>query len=69
MASRPTGRFGKLRPMLALADYAFNFTFGLALTFIGIGVVANVLIVYAVVQVIGERKQNEADRRRRTFYS
>lgn len=44
------------------ASPAFSFTFGLLVTFLGIGVIANVLIVYAVVQVLGERRQN-AERR------
>jgi uncharacterized membrane protein YjfL (UPF0719 family) len=33
-------------------------TLALALTFLGIGVIANVLVVYAVVQVLAERRQN-----------
>lgn len=41
---------------------AFHFTFGLLVTFLGIGVIANVLIVYAVIQVFGERQQNEEHR-------
>ena len=41
------------------ASPAFTFTFGLLVTFIGIGIIANVLIVYAVIQVLGERQQNE----------
>jgi hypothetical protein len=46
------------------ASPAFTFTFGLLVTFIGIGVIANVLIVYAVIQVLGERQQNEEHRAR-----
>jgi hypothetical protein len=34
-------------------------TLALALTFLGIGVIANVLVVYAVVQVLAERRQNQ----------
>jgi len=41
------------------ASPAFTFTFGLLVTFLGIGIIANVLIVYAVIQVLGERQQNE----------
>jgi hypothetical protein len=37
---------------------SFGETLALALTFLGIGVIANVLIVYAVVQVMAERRQN-----------
>jgi hypothetical protein len=44
------------------ASPAFTFTFGLLVTFLGIGVIANVLIVYAIVQVLGERRQNEEHR-------
>lgn len=46
------------------ASPAFTFTFGLLVTFIGIGIIANVLIVYAVIQVLGERQQNEEYRNR-----
>jgi phage shock protein PspC (stress-responsive transcriptional regulator) len=38
-------------------------TLALLITFLGIGVVANLLIVYIVAQVLAERKQNrEANR-------
>jgi hypothetical protein len=37
---------------------SFGQTLALAITFLGIGVVANVLIVYAVGQVMAERRQN-----------
>ncbi|HEX5191508.1 MAG TPA: hypothetical protein VFW09_01810 [Solirubrobacteraceae bacterium] len=37
---------------------SFGETLALSLTFIGIGVIANVLIVYAIVQVLAERRQN-----------
>jgi hypothetical protein len=33
-------------------------TIALLLTFLGIGVIANVLIVYVVAQVLAERKEN-----------
>lgn len=39
---------------------SFGETLALALTFLGIGVVANVLIVYAVVGALGERRENRA---------
>lgn len=45
--------------MLVTADAAFSFTVVLLITFLGIGVVANVLIAYAVAQVFGERRQNQ----------
>jgi hypothetical protein len=37
---------------------SFGATLALALTFLGVGLIANVLIVYAVVQVLAERRQN-----------
>ena len=43
-------------------------TFGLAVTFLGIGVVVNVILVYVFIQVRGEHQQNEeyrAERQRR----
>jgi hypothetical protein len=48
--------------VLVLASPAFTFTVGLLVTFLGIGVIANILIGYAVVQVLGERQQNEEHR-------
>jgi len=39
-------------------------TIALLLTFLGIGVIANVLIVYVVAQVLAERKQNQERRER-----
>jgi F0F1-type ATP synthase assembly protein I len=33
-------------------------TIALLITFLGIGLIANVIIVYAVAQVLAERKQN-----------
>jgi phage shock protein PspC (stress-responsive transcriptional regulator) len=41
-------------------------TIALLLTFLGIGVIANVLIIYIVAQVIAERKQNQEHRQRET---
>jgi hypothetical protein len=38
---------------------SFGETLALAITFIGIGIVANVLIAYAVLQAMAERKQNQ----------
>jgi hypothetical protein len=48
--------------VLVSASAAFQFTFGLLVTFLGIGVIANVVIVYAVVQVLGERSENQRHR-------
>ena len=41
---------------------SFGQTLALLLTFLGIGVIANVLIVYIVAQVIAERKRNQERR-------
>ncbi len=53
--------------MLMLADVlglghstsSFGETLALAITFLGIGLVANILIVYAVIQAMAERRQNQ----------
>lgn len=53
--------------MLVLADLlglghsqsSFGVTLALAITFLGIGVVANLLIGYAVFVAMAERKQNQ----------
>ena len=53
--------------MLAVSK-AVSSTFGLIATFGGIGVIVNVIVVYIVIQVRGERQQNEdyrAERQRR----
>jgi hypothetical protein len=44
--------------MLAYAN-ALGQTLALLATFLGIGVIANVLIAYVVAQVLAERKQNQ----------
>jgi len=41
---------------------AFTQTFALLVTFVGIGVIVNVLIIYIVAQVIGEHRQNRERR-------
>jgi hypothetical protein len=43
--------------MLIIGD-ALGFTLALLATFLGIGVLVNVLIVYIVAQVMAEHKQN-----------
>jgi hypothetical protein len=50
---------GRLRAMLIASDHAFSMTVGLLITFGGIGVIVNVLIVYIVILVRGEHRQNE----------
>lgn len=44
--------------MLVAANQAFGQTFALLVTFVGIGLIVNLLIVYILVQVFAERKQN-----------
>jgi hypothetical protein len=41
------------------ASAAFSKTFGLIVTFGGIGIIVNILLVYIAVQIRGERRQNE----------
>jgi hypothetical protein len=45
--------------MVIASSAAFSKTFGLIATFGGIGVVVNVIIVYILVLVKGERRQNQ----------
>ncbi|HLH15077.1 MAG TPA: hypothetical protein VKV16_09835 [Solirubrobacteraceae bacterium] len=45
--------------MVIAASEAFAKTFGLVVTFGGIGVIVNVIVVYIAVQVRGERRQNQ----------
>jgi hypothetical protein len=45
--------------MLLAASAAFSKDVGLIITFIGIGVVVNVILVYVAIQVRGERQQNQ----------
>jgi F0F1-type ATP synthase membrane subunit b/b' len=52
--------------MLALANAALSQTFALVVTFVGIGVVVNVLVIYAIGQVLAERREN-LERRERGF--
>jgi hypothetical protein len=44
--------------VLLAADQAFAKTFGLLVTFVGIGIIVNVILIYIAVQVRGERRQN-----------
>jgi hypothetical protein len=48
--------------MLLPGNVALSQTLALIATFGGIGVIANVLIVYVIAQVLGERKQNQERR-------
>jgi hypothetical protein len=44
--------------MVLAASAAFSKTFGLIVTFGGIGVIVNIILVYIAVQIRGERRQN-----------
>ena len=44
--------------MLLAGSAAFSKTFGLIVTFGGIGVIVNIIIVYIALQIRGERRQN-----------
>jgi hypothetical protein len=57
---------GRLPRMLAqglLASAAVSKDIGLIVTFIGIGILVNIIIVLIAVLVIGERRQNRGERR------
>ena len=45
--------------MLIAGDQAFGQTLALLATFLGIGLVVNVLVVYIIAQVLAERRQNQ----------
>jgi len=44
---------------LVFADQALGQTLALLVTFLGIGVIANILILYVIGQVFAEHKQNQ----------
>ena len=45
--------------MVVAASAAFSKTFGLIVTFGGIGVIVNIIVVYIAVQIRGERRENQ----------
>ena len=45
--------------MVVAASEAFIKTFGLVVTFGGIGVIVNVILIYVAIQIRGERGQNQ----------
>jgi heme/copper-type cytochrome/quinol oxidase subunit 2 len=45
--------------VLIASNEAFSKTFGLIVTFGGIGLIVNIIIIYIVIQVRGEHRQNE----------
>jgi hypothetical protein len=50
---------GRLLIVILAVSEAFSKTFGLIVTFGGIGLVVNVLLIYIAIQVRGEHRQNE----------
>jgi Na+-driven multidrug efflux pump len=51
---------------MLVAASAAGQTFALLVTFVGIGILVNVLIIYIVAQVLGERERNRERREGRT---
>jgi hypothetical protein len=49
--------------LLLAASQAVSKDIGLLVTFLGIGVLVNVILVFVFVLVRGERQQNQEDRR------
>jgi hypothetical protein len=45
--------------VLIATSEAFTKTFGLLVTFVGIGVLVTAIVIYIAIQVRGERRQNE----------
>jgi hypothetical protein len=54
---------GSRSTMLVLGDQALGQTLALLATFLGIGILVNLLIFYIVAQVLAERKQNQETNR------
>jgi hypothetical protein len=50
--------------MLLASSQAFSKTVGLIITFGGIGVIVNVIVVLIAIQIRGERRQNQEYRER-----
>jgi acid phosphatase family membrane protein YuiD len=50
--------------MLLAMSKAVSMDIGLGATFLGIGVIVNVIVVYIAIQIRGERQQNQAYRER-----
>jgi hypothetical protein len=45
--------------LLLATDPATSKTIGLLITFVGIGILVNVILIYVAIQIRGERRQNE----------
>lgn len=50
--------------MVLAASQAFSKTTGLLITFVGIGLIVNVIVVFLAIQIRGERRQNREYRER-----
>jgi ABC-type transporter Mla subunit MlaD len=50
--------------MVLAASQAFSKTVGLIITFGGIGLIVNVIVVFIAIQIRGERRQNQEYRER-----
>ena len=50
--------------MVLAASKAFSMSVGLIITFGGIGVIVNVILVFIAIQIRGERRQNQEYRER-----
>lgn len=50
--------------MVLASSKAFSMTVGLIITFGGIGVIVNVILVIIAIQIRGERRQNQEYRER-----
>jgi hypothetical protein len=45
--------------VLLATSEAFVKTFGLLVTFLGIGLIVNIILIYIAIQIRGEHRQNE----------
>jgi phage shock protein PspC (stress-responsive transcriptional regulator) len=50
--------------MLVLANQSTDQTIALLITFVGIGVLVNVLVIYIIAQVLAERRENQERQQR-----
>jgi hypothetical protein len=50
--------------MLVLANQASSQTIALLITFVGIGILVNVLVIYIIAQVLAERRENQERQQR-----
>jgi hypothetical protein len=57
-------RSGTLQTAMVITADALGQTLALLATFLGIGVIVNVLIVYVVAQVLAERRENHERQQR-----